>query len=736
MFSFFLFSFFRMRTRLQEGEFFSYYAGDSWYNKELAMRFLILFWLLLSLPLSAQQWEDVGGPYGGTYVDIITHNDSLVAAPYYRSFLLFGDATGANWRRVDMPSPAAEAFSLLSPGGGRLLAGSFGRVYRSDDEGATWFESAIPDLLGEIVTGMTGSGDTIFACGGEKVLRSTDRGVRWTVLDDAPAANAVLYQEGSLWAGGAEGLYRSEDDGVNWEAALSKQDTVHAIWHVDHTLFAAITGNSTHWSSPLLRSINGGALWTESPLWAPVSSVVSYQGDFYVGVRDAARLSTMYRSTDGGDSWQPWQLASVPFPRDVWQLHALPNGRNGLLASLGGIGIWRFDSVNRDWRFATHGHFPVGVAKVAFHDGLLFAYSMKERFIGVKSTGSPAWQTILYPGNGRPGDMLLRGDTLLLGGDGALLLSTDRGTQWEVRDIPSLDARVQAMHVSADSRRWLLGPAAYELLISNDNGQRWGRLTGTGIPKQWFALAEGPDPTAAVVTLSTDGVTFFDAQWNGQDVPALGMAYDIARNGSSMLLSGESGLLRLDAVTRDVDTLNRQPAYAITQSAGTAFAVATRDSGVVLHRSVDDMPGQRLRDGLPATGYAPPTVCRIALAWQDSTLYFGNCGLPGLWRIALPSITTSASPPTSLPAGITLGAPYPNPSRTFAQLRLEVPERMSVRVTLVDRLGRVRRVLQDASMPAGSRLLPVNLTGLPAGLYYCVCVSAGGVSTQPLTVLY
>ncbi|MDT8323467.1 MAG: hypothetical protein RRA94_05100 [Bacteroidota bacterium] len=700
------------------------------------MRFLFVFWLLLTAPLSAQKWEDVGGPYGGTYVDIITHNDSLVAAPYYRSFLLFGNALGSQWRRVDMPSPAAEAFSLLSPGGGRLLAGSFGRVYRSDDEGATWSESAIPDLLGEIVNAMTGSGDTIFACGGEKVLRSTDRGVRWTVLDDAPAANSVLYHAGTLWAGGAEGLYRSEDYGGSWEAALSKQDTVYAIWQVDHMLFATITGNSVQWNSPLLRSINGGAQWKESPLWAPVSTIVSYRGDLYAGVKDAARLATMYRSSDGGESWQPWQHAGVPFPRDVWQLHAAPNGRNGLLASLGGIGIWRYDDVNRDWRFTTHGHFPVGVAKVAFHEGVLFAYSMKERFIAVKNPGSPGWQIVLYPGNGRPGDMFLRGDTLLLGGDGALLLSTDLGTRWQVYDIPGLDATVQAMHVSADHRQWLLAPAEHELLLSQSNGQSWGRLIDTGTPKQWFALAEGPNSHTSIFTLSTDGASVYDAQWNRQDIPALGTAYDMAQNGGAMLFAGESGLLRWDAADGVIDTLNRQSTYSIAQSAGTAFAVATRDSGVVLHRSVDDEPGQRLCDGLPATGYAPPTVCRIALAWEDSTLYFGNCGLPGLWRIALPSITMSAQPPSPFPAGITLGTPYPNPARVTTQLHVDIPSRMPVRVTLVDHLGRVRRVVQDGAVPAGVRLLSTELSGLPAGQYYWVCTFPGGMLSRPLTVLY
>lgn len=698
------------------------------------MRFLFLFWLLLSVPLSAQQWEDVGGPYGGTYVDIITHHDSLVAAPHYRSFLLFGDATGSRWRRVDMPSPAAEAFCLLSPGGGRLLAGSFGRVYRSDDEGNSWSESAIPDLLGEIVTGMTGEGDTIFACGGAKLLRSTDRGVRWTVLSGAPATTTVLHHEGILWAGGAEGLYRSTDAGDRWEDALTQQDTVHALWLVDRMLFAAIAESSAHWNAPLLRSINGGATWTESMLWAPVSAMTSYQGTLFAGVKDAARLSTMYRSTDGGERWQPWQYMGTPFPRDVWQLHAAPGGSNGLLASLGGIGIWRFDDVNRDWRFATDGYFPVGVAKVAFHDeGLLFAYSMKERFIALKSTGSPSWQCILYPGNGRPGDMMLRGDTLILGADGALLISTDRGARWEVRDIAALDATVQAMHISADNRRWLLGPAEHELLISHHAGTNWGRLIDTGTPKQWFALAEGPGTSASVVTLSTDGVTFFDDQWSGQDVPALGTAYDIARNDHSLLFTGESGLLRWNADTRDVDTLHGHPAYAIAQSAGTAFAVAARDSGVVLHRSVDDMPGERLRAGLPATGYAPPTVCRIALAWQDSTLYFGNCGLPGLWRITLPQIITSAPSLPSIPAGITLDAPYPNPASRHAQLRLHVPEHMPLRVTLVDPLGRECRLLHEGEIPAGTQRIPVDLRGLAPGLYFCVCLSPRGVETRPIT---
>jgi photosystem II stability/assembly factor-like uncharacterized protein len=694
--------------------------------------FFIVLVCLLSATAVAQQWEDVEGPYGGTYIDIISHNDSLVAAPYYRSFLLFGDAEGTRWRRVDMPTPSAEAFCLLSPGGGRLLAGSFGRVYRSDDEGFTWSESYVPDLGGAIVNDMTGVGDTLFACGGGVMLRSVDRGVRWTVLDGAPSASALLEHADVLWAGGVDGLYSSADRGMHWESALAEQDTVHALWNVNRTLFASITPGSPHWSSPLLRSINGGAQWAASPLWGPVATMTGYQGELYAGVKDPERVTTLYRSTDYGDSWQPWQYVGVPFPRDVWHLQPVPNG---LLASLGGVGIWRFDDVNRDWRFATHGHFPVGVAKVAFHDSMIFAYSMKERFIAVKNQGSSVWQCILYPGNGRPGDMLLRGDTLILGGDGALLLSTDRGAHWETRDIPALDATIQALHVGADHRQWLLGPTEHELVLSYDGGQRWAGMIGSGTPKQWFALAEGSDPDASMITLSTDGVTHIDEQLNGQGVPALGTAYDVTQNGDVMLFCGESGLLRWDPVTRDVDTLYRQPAYAIEQSDGTVFAVATRDSGIVLHRSIEDRQGSPVRDGLPATGYAPPTVCRIALAWQDNTLYFGNCGLPGLWKYTVADIHTDIHLPQRPPENPVLPRIYPNPVASSATITMEASNDGYARLSIIDHLGRSVRTLHDGTLEHGMHTFTFTAADLPPGIYFIVRRAGKTTSMRSFLVL-
>ena len=695
---------------------------------------------LSAVDARAQSWESVDGPFGGTFIDVISHNDSLVAAPYYRSFLLFGNAEGTRWRRVDMPSAAAEAFCLHSPGGGRLLAGSFGRVYRTDDEGAHWSDYTIPDLLGEIVTEITGEGDTLYACGGGQLLRSIDRGARWSVLEQAPETGDVLKHGGQLWVGGPAGLFVSMDGGMQWQRQADRTDTIRSIEWVDGILFAALSPFGNSWNAPLLRSSDDGAQWTTCQLPMTVlSSIVAHKGQLYAGVNDPGAQHVLYRSTDRGEHWEAIQERRTPFPRSVWHLHS---ARQGLLASLGGIGLWRLEDDAESWRYASYGHFPVGVAKLAFHpDGTIFAYSMKERFVAMRGGEGMPWELILYPGNGRPGDMLLLGDTLFLGGTGELLVSTDRGAQWDSRPIPMPGATIQALHYSEADRRLFAGAADRQLLQSDDGGRTWERAAGagsdTGGARQWFDIANRDAHYNDIVALSSiDSYAYSRStgQWDAVTMWPVGLPYDVTEHGLPVYYASERGLLAQAWGVSHIETLLQQPCYAVARSDGSAFATASRDSGIVLLMSIDDVPGRRLVDGLPSTGYAPPTVCRIALAWRDHTLYFGNCGLPGLWRITLPSITGTGEV-QAVPQSFGMSAPYPNPAHTQLRVQLTLPAEARVRLQLTDQLGRVLREALDSRLSAGAHDIGIDVQSLSAGTYYCVCSMQRTRVVRPVVIL-
>ena len=694
------------------------------------MRLLILFWLLFSVSLSAQQWEDVGGPYGGTFVSIIAHGDSIVAAPYYRPFLLIGGAHGEQWRNIAMPSASAEAFSLLSPGGGRLLAGSFGRIYRTDDNGARWQESYLTDLQGAIVTGLTGRGDTLYACGGGILLRSTNRGSNWLKVPDAPGTDAVLARPGLLLVGGPAGLSRTVDGGATWETLPAVPDSVTALFEADGIVFASLSPSETDsLGQTFYRSTDAGDTWGATDLRGTAIRTMSVHGGmFYAGEAAPAGTEYFFQSSDSGRTWIPVPPPSPPFPHDIRALHS---ASDGLLCSLGGIGIWKLGDNAESWRNVSYGHFPVGVAKLAFDDSRIYAYSMKENFIAVRAHGSPTWEPLLSATahlNERPGDMFLHAGALYLGISGAVLRSLDMGTTWSSSPVPHRGASVQS--ISAAGSRLIAGVAYHPAVYSDDGGATWAAGKGAA-PEWWFGFAHRGNEVYAA---TSGGVLRSTDRGENWSFILGGISFAVAMQDDSFLLvASQAGVKRYRLDTMEGTTLWSGPAYVlhVLPSKQGLFA-ATGDSGVVYFPN--GLSPVAINAGLPQVGFAPPTVCRIAFDSHDGRLYFGNCGLPGLWSLKLSSIVGVEHPP-SLPLRPEITGIHPHPLSTEGMVRLSLPTEAPVRLRLVDVLGRTRSILHEGPLPAGANSIAVRPHSLAPGIYHILLETGNSVVVRTVVIM-
>jgi|GEM_PF-1271656 len=692
--------------------------------------------LVFTFPSVAQQgfWQNEYGPYGGTFISIIAHGDSLVAAPYYRPFLLIGAKDGEQWREIAMPSPAAEAFSLLSPGGGRLLAGSFGRIYRTDDNGAHWQESYITHLQGAIVSGLSGSGDTLYACGGGIILRSVTRGTNWSTLANAPAAESVLALSDHLFAGGPAGVARSTDGGTTWANDPTVPDSVTALFSSDGMLFAAVHRSESDSAAPaLFRSSDAGDTWTATDLAsARVVTIAAHGGILYAGDDNPAAGAHFHQSSDSGRSWSMRHESLPPFPRTI---NVLASAADGLLAGLGGTGIWKLEDNAESWRSVSDGHFPVGVAKLAFDDVRIYAYSMKENFIAVRGHGMQRWERLPYstydgtrPGE-RPGDMLLHEGTLYLGRTGAVMRSTSMGADWITAPLPAPGQRVQALHAAGD--RIIVGIAERGAMYSDDGGDTWRETLESG-PAWWFDFAgDGKDVYAATsegVLQSTDRGETWSTLENGS-------AYAVALpDATTLLTASEDGVRRYRVDTREWRTLRSGAAYVLhVLPSGKGFFAATGDSGAVYFADAESALPLPVNDGLPQVGFAPPTVCRIALASHNGRLYFGNCGLPGLWSLDLATVV-SAERPFTLPEYPCITDVSPHPLHRHGTVRIRLPQAARMRLSLVDMLGQTVHVLGEGSMAGGAYRLPLRRSRLPGGLYFLVLQAGGAVDTRAIVI--
>lgn len=170
---------------------------------------------------------------------------------------------GATWADIpaDLPSMDIHAFAQSSLAPDRMwayLAG--GGVHRSEDGGVTWTEVFAGDIVGLVAVSQDG-GDVLLGIDPFAGLaRSTDGGSVWTAVSKPPASpvtSLAATPDGSvLVLGGPRGLYRSDDGGTTWRQVLASRTVLAAAISEDGTVLAAVTDDTVYY-----RSDDAGATW-------------------------------------------------------------------------------------------------------------------------------------------------------------------------------------------------------------------------------------------------------------------------------------------------------------------------------------------------------------------------------------------------------------------------------------------------------------------------------------------
>ena len=236
------------------------------------------------------------------------------------------------------------------------IATASGGVWKSTDGALSWsyaWDPALTQSMGAIAvasdgtifagTGEPNPGGGSIVWGGTGLYRSSDGGATWEpigledsgaigriVIDPADPQRIFVAAAGSLFVpGGERGLYRSTDGGDTWELVLAGEN--------DTTGAADVAVDPEDPNNLLV------GMWDHVRL--PTHRV-------YAGVG-----SGVFRSTDGGETWEEATLPGNVAPHEVGRIGVAfaasnPDRAYAIVANKldgNGVGLWRSDDGGANW---------------------------------------------------------------------------------------------------------------------------------------------------------------------------------------------------------------------------------------------------------------------------------------------------------------------------------------------------------------------------------------------------
>jgi photosystem II stability/assembly factor-like uncharacterized protein len=323
------------------------------------------------------------------------------------------------------------------------VATASGGIFKSTNQGTSWTpifdrvdammsigDIAVSPSNPNIVWAGTGEANNRQSSSwGDGIYRSADGGRTWKAagLADTRHIGRVLVHPtnpevafvaavGHLWGPNSErGVFKTVDGGATWAKVLFVDDHTGATDIVmdprdPDTIFAAMYQRQRKaWGfngggpgSGIHRSRDGGATWTKLSAGLPAGDkgrigldIVHADPRIVLAVVEAAgRDSGIYRSADGGDTWEAWSTLN-PRPMYYSQIRADPKDRNRVYLLGSNRGFYISDDGGKTFR---------------------------DVFSMVHSEDHALWID--------PDDT----NHLIVGGDGGVSISWDRGQTWLFRD--------------------------------------------------------------------------------------------------------------------------------------------------------------------------------------------------------------------------------------------------------------------------------------------------------------
>ncbi len=235
-------------------------------------------------------------------------------------------------------------------------------LYETTNGGTTW--NAVQNISGPIPAGICGisvvNDSVVYAVGRVggpgHILKTTDAGQLWTSV---PVPSPMFYLIDAKFFSPDTGIvvgctgttnferyavFHTTDGGQNWQQVHGTNDFQGICWKISFPTRQIGYVSVEAWpgmdSIPVLKTTDGGITWTEKlysvlPSW---NQGIGFLNDStgYCG----ANQGSIRRTTDGGDTWNLWNLFPINFNRF--------RKVNDSVAYASGFTIWKYSHVPVD----------------------------------------------------------------------------------------------------------------------------------------------------------------------------------------------------------------------------------------------------------------------------------------------------------------------------------------------------------------------------------------------------
>jgi photosystem II stability/assembly factor-like uncharacterized protein len=439
-------------------------------------------------------------------------------------------STPGEWRRLG--PDGGEIFDLVvAPANPRVVYVLAGTVYRSLNGGATWASMSEQPYLGQ-PTVDAANPFLVYATDGD-IFRSLDGGVTWKRMEYPGPGSGVRQVvahpriANTVFAVTTGGLFRSADAGLHWKAVQGglPEDLSGILLVIDpvspRRMYLVMQDNNSS-GKVLFRSLDGGFSWQpiDDSFTPEGFAITAFSTDprsprtLYAAVGDV-----VYKSTDGGAAWKATGAGLEGYILTL----LIPRGRPGSVYAGTDKGLFLSLDGGATWVRQPLGLSPPGVV-------YFLAASGQALLAAVEGTGQRF----------------------------GVYRSRDGGRSWDFSSRGLFLTNVTDVDFGAPGTVWCV--ADYNLFRSADDGLTWRRIQPdplrSHVPVQ---VAVNPTDRSNVFVLGSDG-----AFWRSGDA------------GATWEAAGNAGLKVYDLA---VDPQTPSTLYAAGGAAGAGGIKKSTDRG-------------------------------------------------------------------------------------------------------------------------------------------------------------